>query len=135
LGRLVYILFVSMNHCGIRVKIIKELLFTDYIFILFKIDFFKIYDISPTKKKDMGQKSKNAGKKQSKTCSELATAKSFQILGCSRRNKQIVNSITKTNPEDGTYTRIIDGRNNVKTRFKSNKIIITIDTQSYKYNN
>ena len=125
-----------MNHCGVRVKIIKELLFTDYRFILFKIDFFKIYVISPTKKKDMGQKSKNAGKKQSKTCSELATAKSFQILGCSRRDKQILNTITKINPEDGTQTRIIGiEKNNIKTRFKSNKIIITIDPHSYKYNN
>ena len=125
-----------MNHCGVRVKIIKELLFTDYRFILFKIDFFKIYVISPTKKKDMGQKSKNAGKKQSKTCSELATAKSFQILGCSRRDKQIVNTVIKINPEDGTHTRIIGiEKNNIKTRFKSNKIIITIDPHSYKYNN
>ena len=125
-----------MNHCGVRVKIIKELLFTDYRFILFKIDFFKIYVISPTKKKDMGQKSKNAGKKQSKTCSELATAKSFQILGCSRRDKQIVNTVIKINPEDGTHTRIIGiEKNNIKTRFKSNKKIITIDPHSYKYNN
>jgi len=125
-----------MNHCGVRVKIIKKLLFTDYRFILFKIDFFKIYVISPTKKKDMGQKSKNAGKKQSKTCSELATAKSFQILGCSRRDKQIVNTVIKINPEDGTHTRIIGiEKNNIKTRFKSNKIIITIDPHSYKYNN
>jgi hypothetical protein len=83
----------------------------------------------------MGQKSKNAGKKQSKTCNKLANAKSFQILGCSRRNKQIVNSITKTNPEDGTHTRIIDGRNKLKTKFKQNHIIITIDPHSYKYNN
>ena len=112
-----------MNHCGVRVKIIKELLFTDYRFILFKIDFFKIYVISPTKKKDMGQKSKNAGKKQSKTCSQLATAKSFQILGCSRRDKQIVNSVIKTNPEDGTETRLIDGNDKLKNRFKNKNVL------------
>jgi len=67
----------------------------------------------------MGQKSKNAGKKQSKTCSELATAKSFQILGCSRRDKQIVNTVIKTNPEDGTEARVIDGQDKLKNRFKN----------------
>ena len=83
----------------------------------------------------MGQKSKNAGKKQSKTCSQLATAKSFQILGCSRREKQIVNSITKTNIDNGTQTRLIDGKNKLKNRFKNKNVAITIDPHSYKYNN
>ena len=65
----------------------------------------------------MGQKSKNAGKKQSKTCNKLANAKSVRIDGCSRRKKHLVDSLIYTNPEDGTRTRVITFGE--KTRFNN----------------
>ena len=56
----------------------------------------------------MGQKAKNAGKKQSKTCDKLANAKSVKATGCRLKMVQIItpNIIEKQNEADDILNKI-----------------------------
>ena len=56
----------------------------------------------------MGQKAKNAGKKQSKTCNKLANAKSVKATGCRLKMVEIItpNIIEKQNEADDILNKI-----------------------------